>query len=127
MGEGPDKTFIFALDPAMDMVIGDGSVYDSARVHLAGVTLAGGTHGVRLSDATMCNHSHSGRVAAQVTASTISHLYFANFSGAAVRLSQATASIAALSNRNLTRISWLLPHSPIYPCPLLSCSLLPQT
>jgi hypothetical protein len=86
MGEGPDKTFIFALDPSMDMVTGDASVYDSARMHIAGVTLAGGTHGIRLADATMSNHSHPGRVAVQMTESTISHLYFANFSGTAVRL-----------------------------------------
>ena len=76
VGAGPGKTFIFALDPAMSMVLGDGAG-GSTNWNLAGLTLAGGKHGVHFEEASMGLH-------AQVTESFFSHVYFANLSGAAI-------------------------------------------
>ena len=78
VGHGPDQTIIFALDPTMAMIQGDGSGA-SYRLHLAGVTLSGGAYGVHIQEATFGQ-------SAQVTKSWISHVLFANFSKAGIFL-----------------------------------------
>ena len=76
VGAGPDKTFIFALDPHMSMVVGAGGG-GSYQWNLAGLTLAGAAYGVHFEESTMGLH-------AQVTGSFFSHVQFANFSSAAI-------------------------------------------
>ena len=76
LGAGPERTFIFALDPEMAMVGGDGSG-GSYSLHIAGLTLSGGAYGIHMSEGTFGVH-------AQVTESWISHCLFANMSKAAI-------------------------------------------
>ena len=76
VGAGPDKTFIFALDPAMSMVVGNGRG-GSYTLNLAGVTLSGGAYGIHMSAATFGSH-------AQVTGSWVSHVVLANMSSAGI-------------------------------------------
>lgn len=107
VGAGPEKTFIFALDASMSMVVGDG-LGGSTNWNMAGITLAGGTHGIHFEEATMGLH-------AQVTESFLSHVYFANFSGAGIFVD----SIYGVDNNlfshlvfeNCTRAFWQ--HAPV--------------
>ena len=62
----------------MAMLVGDGSG-SSYQLNVAGVTLAGGKYGIHFEEATMGLH-------AQVTESFVSHILFANFSGAGIFL-----------------------------------------
>lgn len=71
VGAGPGKTFIFALDPAMSMVVGAGAG-GSTEFNLAGVTLAGGTIGVHFTNATFGGHT-------QVTQGQFSHVQVRQF------------------------------------------------
>jgi hypothetical protein len=76
IGAGAHKTFIFANDPTMSMVIGSGAG-GGTTLNIAGLTLAGGAVGIHLSEATFGTH-------AQITESFMSHVLLANFSKAAV-------------------------------------------
>jgi hypothetical protein len=78
MGSGPDKTIIFALDPSMSMVVGNGEG-GSYRFSISGVTLAGASYGVHMTEATFGLH-------AQVTESQVSHVLFANMSVAGIKV-----------------------------------------
>ena len=106
VGDGPDRTMIFALDPAMAMVQGDGTGR-SYRLHLAGVTLSGGAYGVHMQEATFGPF-------AQVTKSWISHVLFANFSKAGIFLDD----IFGLDNNLLSHLTFdgcavgFLQHAP---------------
>ena len=76
VGAGPGKTFIFALDPLMSMVVGAGAG-GSTQFNLAGVTLAGGAIGIHFTNATFGSHT-------QVTQGQFSHVQLVNFSKAGV-------------------------------------------
>jgi hypothetical protein len=76
VGAGAHKTIILANDPSMSMVIGSGAG-GSTSINIGGLTLAGGAIGIHFTEATFGTH-------VQVTGSFLSHLYFANFSTAAI-------------------------------------------
>ena len=80
---GPDKTFIFALNASMSMVIADlpnGRGYhnrSSYQFHVGGLTLAGGRYGIHWTAGEQIAHI-------QVDQSVLSHILFANFSTAGI-------------------------------------------
>ena len=83
IGAGPDKTFIFALNSSMSMVIADlpdGMGYanrSSYHFNIGGLTLSGGRYGIHWTAAGQMAH-------VQIGQSVLSHVLFANFSGAGI-------------------------------------------
>ena len=72
VGAGADRTFIFALNESMSMVVGAGAG-QSYHFHVGGLTMAGGRYGIHWAAETAGPHM-------QVTESVLSHILFANLS-----------------------------------------------
>jgi hypothetical protein len=83
IGAGPDKTFIFALNKSMSMVMADlpdGMGYanrSSYHFNVGGLTLAGGRYGIHWTAGEQMAH-------VQIGQSVLSHVLFANFTGAGI-------------------------------------------
>eukprot|EP01051_Picozoa_sp_SAG22_P003923 SAG22_NODE_200_length_15420_cov_4.424581_11_plen_585_part_00 len=83
IGAGPDKTFIFALNASMSMVVADlpdGEGYanrSSYHFHVGGLTLAGGRYGIHWTAGQQMAHIQIGQ-------SVLSHVLLANFTGAGI-------------------------------------------